>query len=134
MRDSADFGLDRNDTDTLNSLRVEVRKDLSVRLRAGDTVIKHIPFKGDGMEHGLDKSFDNSWVFSTQLDRLSRATTFIGSRLFLSADSKVDLSVTSASDYFLEQGLLIVTYLPGVDEFEIKMANFDRLRFVRTKR
>ena len=129
MRDSVEFALDDSDLAVLDGLGVEVGKDLSVRLRVGDKVVRHIPFKSDGMDYALEKD-DAGWAGAG----LSPSTTFCDLSLCLSAVHNVDLSATSGSRYFSPEGPLTVSYEPGVDEFLVHMGQLDQLKFRRTKR
>lgn len=133
-RQAADFALGRGDRRVLDSLRIEVSRDLSIRLRAGQAEIARIAFKNDGMDYGLDKETAAGVALGTRLERLSPTTTFHGGRLFLCALSEVDLSSTGDSRYFAPEGSLIVSYLPVADVFEVSMASLDRLVFARANR
>jgi len=129
MRDSVEFALDDTDLEVLDGLRVEVGKDLSVWLRVGDKVVRHIPFKSDGMDYGLEQQ-DLGWAGKD----LSPSTTFCDLALCLSAVHSIDLSATSGSGYFSPAGPLTVSYIPGVDEFVVHMGQLDQMVFRRTKR
>jgi hypothetical protein len=122
MREAGDYGLDKQEVDFLNSLRVRVGKDLSVRFMAGDTTIRRIPFNEEGMEHKLSPSESSLGYLETPLGKLSPSTTFIHGRLFLAAISEVDYSGLVDSGLLSQDpGRLIVAYVTGVDRFEIQM-------------
>jgi hypothetical protein len=122
MRKAGDYRLDRQEVDFLNSLRVHVDEDLSVRFVAGDTMIRRIPFNEKGMEHKLSPSESSLAYLETPLGKLSPSTTFIHGRLFLAAIAEVDYSGLVGSGLLSQSpDLLIAAYLAGVDRFEIQM-------------
>jgi hypothetical protein len=122
MREAGDFGLDKQEVEFLNSLRVQVGKDLSVRFVAGDTTIRRIPFNEKGMEHTLTSGESSLSYFETPLGKVSPSTAFIHGRLFLAAISEVDYSgLVDSGLLSQEPGQLIVTYVTGLDSFEIQM-------------
>jgi hypothetical protein len=133
-RQATTFDLSTEDVEILDSLVVRVGKDQTVRLLAKGKLIQRIPFKDGEMER-RSADYDDFNVFGVTLYTLSPATTFLNGRLFLTALEKVDYSnvVSKDSVYFEAKGRLVVTYVPGLDQFEIQMANMT-LTFTRAKR
>jgi len=83
-----------------------------------------------GMDYALTADDSGLWYFEN-MGNLTPATTFIHGRLFLAAIHEVDYS-DFHSDYFpTRPGRLIVTYLAGVDRFEIQMG---QLTLILTRR
>lgn len=90
MRDGSEEKLKVNDNKFLNSIKIEVFKDLSIKVFNGNKVLVEVPFIESGMDYKITK---NESKLSAQFLELSPTTIFKDKNLMLLADDLIDPSI-----------------------------------------
>lgn len=119
MRQGSQISLSKADVALLDSLRIVVGADLSVKLSARGKDLLTVPFRPDGMDYQLAEGHND--VAVEQLKKMSAKTTVHDETLYLLVRDGVDLSKPlSGSFEGLAEGILVVSYAFFDQRFELK--------------
>jgi hypothetical protein len=95
MRESYDIELNKSDINLLNSLKVDVDKDLNVIIKAGNKTIVESKFIDNGMDYKIKAKSD----LNDRLQNLSPSTVLDGDNLMILANDHVDFSATLSGSF-----------------------------------
>ena len=88
MREAYDIELNKSDIKLLNSLKIEVNQDLTVKLTAGNKVIVESKYIDNGMDYKINAKSE----LNERLESLSPSTVLEGDNLMILANDHIDYS------------------------------------------
>jgi hypothetical protein len=117
MRQAETVKLSPVDIRLLNSMRIKVDPDLTMRFLARGKTIVTIPYRDNGMQFDI-KNASNRDV--DELKKLSSSTTVLDEQLFLLAQDEVDYSAVISGHFDATvNDIVIVSYSTVADTFNV---------------
>lgn len=125
MREGYKIPIPANDMNILNSMKISVSPDLTIRLLSANKIILTIPFIESGMDYKL-KNNANSYGWPVP-ESLKPNTTFIDNELFLYAnDSFTEDRLSFAIGYFTsEENIILISYNREENSFTVTVSGMN---------